>query len=123
VTVPPPMLPPTEARHSVYDDIFAAEHGSWNKATPGGYEVVRVPLTKGHSSGEYEDFLTGFITGNGDAACGRPVGVAVASDGSLQVTDDASKSIWRVRVRGQIGWDRRTQIQSTRSPTLGSSEP
>jgi glucose/arabinose dehydrogenase len=79
-----------------HGDIFAAEHGSWNKETPGGYEVVRVPLTKGHASGEYEDFLTGFITGNGDAAWGRPVGVAVASDGSLLVTDDASKSIWRV---------------------------
>ena len=84
-----------------HGDIFAAEHGSWNKATPGGYEVVRVPLTKGRSSGEYEDFLTGFIIGNGDAAWGRPVGVAVASDGSLLVTDDASKSIWRVAYVGK----------------------
>jgi glucose/arabinose dehydrogenase len=84
-----------------HGDIFAAEHGSWNKATPAGYEVVRVPLTKGHSGGEYEDFLTGFVTGNGDAAWGRPVGVAVASDGSLLVTDDASKSIWRVAYVGK----------------------
>jgi glucose/arabinose dehydrogenase len=76
-------------------DIFAAEHGSWNKAVRAGYEVVRVPLTNGHASGEYEDFLTGFVTENGDV-WGRPVGVAVASDGSLMVTDDGSKSIWRV---------------------------
>ena len=80
-------------------DIFAAEHGSWNKANPAGYEVVRVPLTKGHASGEYEDFLTGFVVGN--TTWGRPVGVAVASDGSLMVTDDASKSIWRVTYVGK----------------------
>jgi glucose/arabinose dehydrogenase len=84
-------------------DIFASEHGSWNKATPAGYELVRVPLAKGRSSGEYESFLTGFITGNGEAAWGRPVGVAVAPDGSLMVTDDASKSIWRVFYAGHSG--------------------
>jgi glucose/arabinose dehydrogenase len=81
-------------------DIFAAEHGSWNKAVPAGYEVVRVPLTKGHATGEYEDFLTGFLVGN-SAAWGRPVGVEVAHDGSLMVTDDASKSIWRVTYAGK----------------------
>ena len=84
-----------------HGDIFACEHGSWNKATPAGYEVVRAPLTKGHSSGEYESFLTGFITSDGDAAWGRPVGVAVAPDGALLVTDDASKSIWRVTYVGK----------------------
>ena len=82
-------------------DIFAAEHGSWNKATPAGYELIRVPLTQGRSTGEYESFLTGFITANGDAAWGRPVGVTVASDGSLLVSDDASKSIWRVSYTGK----------------------
>ena len=82
-------------------DIFAAEHGSWNKSTPAGYEVVRAPLSHGHSSGEYESFLTGFITATGDAAWGRPVGVTVASDGSLLVSDDASKSIWRVSYVGK----------------------
>jgi glucose/arabinose dehydrogenase len=76
-------------------DIFAAEHGSWNKAVRAGYEVVRVPLRDGHATGEYEDFLTGFVTETGEV-WGRPVGVAVAGDGSLLVTDDASKSIWRV---------------------------
>lgn len=80
-------------------DIFAAEHGSWNKAVRAGYEVVRVPLTKGRASGEYEDFLTGFVTDKGDV-WGRPVGVATASDGSLMVTDDESKSIWRVTYVG-----------------------
>jgi glucose/arabinose dehydrogenase len=82
-------------------DIFAAEHGSWNKATPAGYELVRVPLDKGHSSGEYESFLTGFLMPDGKAVWGRPVGVATASDGSLLVSDDASKSIWRVSYTGK----------------------
>ncbi len=81
-------------------DIFAAEHGSWNKANRAGYEVIRVPLRDGKSNGEYEDFLTGFVTPEGQV-WGRPVGVAVAPDGSLMVTDDGSKSIWRVSYKAQ----------------------
>ncbi|HEY8010304.1 MAG TPA: PQQ-dependent sugar dehydrogenase, partial [Rudaea sp.] len=77
-------------------DIFAAEHGSWNKSTRAGYEVIRVPRHQsGHASGEYEDFLTGFVLDDGNV-WGRPVGIAVARDGSLLVTDDGSNSIWRV---------------------------
>lgn len=81
-------------------DIFAAEHGSWNKAVRTGYEVVRVPLDKGHASGIYEDFLTGFVLPDGDV-WGRPVGVATAADGSLMITDDGSKSVWRVTYAGK----------------------
>ena len=82
-------------------DIFAAEHGSWNRANPSGYEVVRVPLhQEGKATGEFEDFLTGFVTADGKV-WGRPVGVAVANDGSLMVTDDGSKSIWRVSYQGK----------------------
>ena len=76
-------------------DIFAAEHGSWNRSVRTGHEVIRVPLKDGKSSGVYEDFLTGFVLPNGDV-WGRPVGVASAVDGSLLVSDDASGSIWRV---------------------------
>ena len=76
-------------------DLFAAEHGSWNRAARSGHEVVRVPLEKGKASDIYQDFLTGFLTPEGQA-WGRPVGVAVASDGSLYVTDDGSMSIWHV---------------------------
>ena len=78
-----------------HGDIFAAEHGSWNKASRAGYEVIRVPLENGRASGEYEDFVTGFVTPEG-GVWGRPVGVAVAQDGSLMVTDDGYKAIWRV---------------------------
>jgi len=82
-------------------DIFAAEHGSWNRSVRVGYEVIRVPLHQtGHASGEYEDFLTGFVVDNGHV-WGRPVGVTVAPDGSLLVTDDGSKSIWRVSYAGK----------------------
>ena len=42
-------------------DGFAAEHGSWNRAKRGGYEVIRLPMKNGHATGEYEDFLTGFM--------------------------------------------------------------
>jgi glucose/arabinose dehydrogenase len=81
-------------------EIFAAEHGSWNRAVRTGYEVVRVPLKNGKAGGEYQDFLTGFVTAGGDV-WGRPVGVAVASDGALMVTDDGSRSIWRVSYGGK----------------------
>jgi glucose/arabinose dehydrogenase len=78
-----------------HDDAFAAQHGSWNRARRVGYKVVRVPLNDGKATGEYEDFLVGFVTKEGDV-WGRPVGVAVAKDGSLMVTDDASGTVWRV---------------------------
>jgi glucose/arabinose dehydrogenase len=78
-----------------YGDIFAAEHGSWNRSIPTGYELIRVPLKNGRAVGEYEDFLTGFVISDG-RAWGRPVGVASAEDGSLMVTDDGSGSIWRI---------------------------
>ena len=82
-------------------DIFAAEHGSWNRSPRAGYEVIRVPLHQaGHASGEYEDFLTGFVVDD-DNVWGRPVGVAVAPDGSLLVSDDASGSIWRVTYKAK----------------------
>jgi glucose/arabinose dehydrogenase len=76
-------------------DAFAAEHGSWNRAVRTGYEVIRVPVKNGRATGEYQDFLTGFVTAGGEV-WGRPVGVAVAQDGALIVTDDGSNSVWRV---------------------------
>jgi glucose/arabinose dehydrogenase len=82
-------------------DIFASQHGSWNKSVRVGYEVIRVPLhQKGDASGEYEDFLTGFVLPDGNV-WGRPVGITVAPDGSLLVSDDGSNSIWRVSYSGK----------------------
>jgi glucose/arabinose dehydrogenase len=81
------------------DSIFAAEHGSWNKSVRTGYKVIRVPLQDGKAAGDYQDFLTGFVTADGNV-WGRPVGVTVAADGALLVSDDGSNSIWRVSYAG-----------------------
>ena len=80
-------------------DIFASEHGSWNRARRTGYKVIRVPMKDGKATGEYEDFLVGFVTEGGDV-WGRPVGVVTAKDGALLVTDDGSGTIWRVVHKG-----------------------
>jgi glucose/arabinose dehydrogenase len=82
-------------------DMFLALHGSWNRSPRTGYMVVRVPLHgQGKASGEYEEFLTGFVTADGNV-WGRPVGIAVAKDGSLLVSDDGTGSIWRVSYEGK----------------------
>ncbi len=84
---------------SYYHDAFAAQHGSWNRARRTGYKVIRVPMAGGRATGEYEDFMTGFVTPQG-RVWGRPVGVAVARDGALMVSDDGGDLIWRVRYVG-----------------------
>ncbi|MEO8520381.1 MAG: sorbosone dehydrogenase family protein [Acidobacteriota bacterium] len=82
------------------DSIFSASHGSWNKAARTGYKIIRTPLKNGVPTGEYQDFLTGFITADGQV-WGRPVGVAVGGDGALIVTDDAANTVWRVTYTGK----------------------
>jgi len=95
------FYPPAGEFPKQYDgDAFAAEHGSWNRANRAGYEVIRIPIHNGHADGSYEDFLTGFVTNDGQV-WGRPVGVAVAKDGSMFVTDDGSRSVWRVSYVGK----------------------
>jgi len=76
-------------------DAFAAEHGSWNRERRTGYKVIRVPTRDGVPTGEYEDFLVGFVV-DARSVWGRPVGVAVAHDGALLVTEDGSGTVWRV---------------------------
>jgi len=78
-------------------DIFAAFHGSWNRKKRTGYKIVRVPFdhSTGKARGEYEDFVTGFVTRDGNA-WGRPVGITVANDGSLLFSEDGNGTIWRV---------------------------
>ncbi|HEY8076685.1 MAG TPA: PQQ-dependent sugar dehydrogenase [Labilithrix sp.] len=77
------------------DGAFAAEHGSWNRERRTGYKVIFVPAPHGVPTGEYVDFLTGFVTPDGDA-WGRPVAVAFGGDGALYVTDDAGGCVWKV---------------------------
>ena len=75
---------------------FVTMHGSWNRARRTGYKVVRLLFDgAGKPTGEYEDFMTGFVISD-KQVWGRPVGVAVAQDGSLFVTEDGNGTIWRV---------------------------
>jgi glucose/arabinose dehydrogenase len=76
-------------------DVFAAEHGSWNRSKRTGYKIIRIRLRNGVPTGEYEDFVTGFVV-NDRQVWGRPVGVAVAQDGALLVSEDGNGTIWRV---------------------------
>jgi glucose/arabinose dehydrogenase len=60
---------------------------------------VRVRLDHGVPTGEYDDFLTGFVVNN-SSVWGRPVGVAVAHDGALLVSEDGNGTLWRVSPNG-----------------------
>jgi hypothetical protein len=76
-------------------DAFVALHGSWNRSHRTGYKVVRVRVKNGAPTGEYVDFLTGFMIDD-NKVWGRPVSVAVARDGALLVTEDGNDTVWRV---------------------------
>ena len=70
-------------------EAFAAEHGSWNRSKRTGYKIIRIRLKHGVPTGEYEDFVTGFVV-NDSEVWGRPVGVAVAHDGALLISEDGN---------------------------------
>jgi glucose/arabinose dehydrogenase len=75
---------------------FATMHGSWNRPNRTGNKVVRLLFdASGKPTGEYEDFMTGFVVSNTEV-WGRPFGVAEGKDGSLFVTEDANGTIWRI---------------------------
>ena len=76
---------------------FVAEHGSWNRAARNGYQVAFVGFKDGQAAEDPVPFLTGLVPDpNGKNVNGRPVGVAVAQDGSLLVSDDGAGVIYRV---------------------------
>jgi glucose/arabinose dehydrogenase len=76
-------------------DAFVALHGSHSRPDRTGYKVIRVRMKGGVPTGEYEDFVTGFLVDN-DNAWGRPAGVAVTRDGALLVSEDGNGTIFRV---------------------------
>jgi glucose/arabinose dehydrogenase len=84
-------------------DAFIGLHGSWNAADPQGYMVARVPFRDGRPTGSYQSFATGFWAKGESRAevWGRPVGIAVAGDGSLLVADDVGQVVWRIAWRGE----------------------
>lgn len=86
---------------------FVALHGSWNRSVASGYKVAFFPMNNG-KPGPLEDFLTGFIVDDGSGGetverWGRPVGVTVARDGSLLVSDDGAHRIWKISAGGRAG--------------------
>ncbi|HEY4542091.1 MAG TPA: PQQ-dependent sugar dehydrogenase, partial [Noviherbaspirillum sp.] len=76
-------------------DAFVALHGSHSRPELTGYKVIRVRMKGGQPTGEYEDFMTGFVVNN-ESVWARPAGVAVTQDGALLVSDDANGTIFRV---------------------------
>ncbi len=111
VTVPDVLLQPHSAPLSLTfyqgamfppayrGSAFVALHGSWNRSKRAGYKVVRIAAPGGVPADEYEDFLTGFVVDD-TSVWGRPVGLAVARDGALLLSEDANGTIWRVSYRG-----------------------
>jgi len=81
-------------------NIFAAEHGSWNRSKRTGYKIIRVIVKDGLPTGEYDDFATGFVVNDAEV-WGRPVGVAVDKNGALLVSEDANGTIWRIAYSGK----------------------
>jgi len=82
---------------SYWGGAFVAEHGSWNRATRSGYQVAFVAFKDGQASADPVPFLTGLVPDpTGSDVNGRPVGVAVAPDGSLLVSDDGAGVVYRI---------------------------
>jgi glucose/arabinose dehydrogenase len=80
------------------NQIFIAEHGSWNRSSKVGYRVTLVRLDAERKPVSYEPFAQGWL--QGQRAWGRPADVEVAPDGSLLISDDSAGVIYRVRYRG-----------------------
>lgn len=74
---------------------FAVLHGSWNRAHRTGHKIVQLPIENGVPTGEYIDFMVGFIAEDG-SPWGRPVAIVVAQDGSLLLSDDGSNMVYRI---------------------------
>ena len=80
-----------------HNQIFIAQHGSWNRSKPAGYQVSMVKLD-GNRAVSYEPFATGWLSD--DKYWGRPVDVLVMPDGSLLVSDDFANCIYRISYKG-----------------------
>jgi glucose/arabinose dehydrogenase len=74
-------------------DILVAQHGSWNRSSPIGYQVVHVTIKNG-KAGKLEPFLSGFLQDGKPS--GRPVDILELGDGSILVSDDESDAVYRI---------------------------
>lgn len=77
--------------------MFVALHGSWNRAERQGYKIAFVPFTKAMPTAGPEDFLSGWMLApDKKEVWGRPVGLLQMPDGSLLVSDDGGRKLWRI---------------------------
>ena len=76
-------------------DAIVGFHGSWNRSLRTGYKLVRVHMKNGEPTGDYEDFLTGFVVDDAHV-WGRPVATAELADGSLLMSEDGNNVIYRI---------------------------
>jgi glucose/arabinose dehydrogenase len=81
-------------------EAFVALHGSWNRELRTGYKIVRLPFKDGKPTGEYQDFVVGFVANDQDV-WGRPVDVVFAKDGSLLFSDDGNGVVYRIAYKGE----------------------
>ena len=80
------------------EGLFVGQHGSWNRKPASGYKVIFVPFKNGQPDGLPVDVLSDFLNAEGQAQ-GRPVDVALDSQGALLVTDDVGNKVWRVSAK------------------------
>jgi glucose/arabinose dehydrogenase len=81
------------------NQVFIAEHGSWNRSRKIGYRVSLVRLDAAGNALSYEPFAEGWLDVASQSAWGRPADVLVAADGSLLVSDDTAGAVYRIRYR------------------------
>ena len=87
---------PEDTLPGLSSGMAIGQHGSWNRSTLSGYKMIFVPFANGRPSGPPKELLTGFLSEDERSAWGRPVGTAIAPDGSLLLADDVGNAIWRV---------------------------
>ncbi len=88
-------------------DAFVTMRGSWNRASPSGYEIVRLRFEEGKPIA-FEPFVTGFLSGDGKTQIARPVGLATMPDGSLLMSDDDQGTLYRIAYTGESDSDGKT---------------
>ena len=81
------------------NQLFVAQHGSWNRTVPQGYRVVLIKFDQGKPVSE-QDFISGWLTKDGNVL-GRPVDILALPDGSLLISDDKLGVIYKVSYQGK----------------------
>ena len=78
-------------------DLFVANHGSWNRSIPTGYNVMRFEMD-GSRVVSRNVFLDNWLRPDGSST-GRPVDIIFDQAGQMFISDDASGVIYLVTKR------------------------